>query len=202
MAKKKRRTSYPKQQKPQKRGGANVYLLIAAALLLLVFAALVFSGRGKSQAKGAVGSTLKIGGLAPALEVKSLDGKDIDLRDFRGHVVLVNFWATWCPPCRAEMPDLEQMYEDYKSKGFVILGVNAEPPQQIPVAKQFLAEHGITFLAAQDPMASVNNAYRIRGLPTSWLVNPEGIVVRVWTGRIQVQDARQAIEKLLQKSGQ
>ncbi len=116
------------------------------------------------------------GNRARDFELDSLDGGQVSLSDYRGSVVLVNFWATWCPPCRAEIPDFEAAYRAHKSEGFVVLGINVEEPVQI--VEPFVEDFGMTYPVLLDETGKVMQEYRARGLPMSILVDREGIIQR------------------------
>jgi len=97
--------------------------------------------------------------------------------------VLINFWASWCPPCRLEMPDLVRAYEAHKAEGFVVLGVNLTFQDSLPDVQAFVDEFQMTFPVLLDEQGDVTeNLYRLRGLPLSVFVNPDGIIARVQIG--------------------
>ena len=103
-----------------------------------------------------------------------LQGKTWTLQALRGKIVLVNFWATWCPPCRKEMPDLDALYQRFKNQGFVILGISDE---DAPKVKQLLAERSVTYPILLDPERKVNQLFRIGGIPKSFLYDRNGKMV-------------------------
>jgi len=103
-----------------------------------------------------------------------LQGKSWHLRDLRGKVVLVNFWATWCPPCRKEMPDLEALYDKYKEQGFVVLAISDEEAAKVA---PFLAERKISYPVMLDPGRKVHKLYQVEGIPKSFVYDREGRMV-------------------------
>lgn len=114
------------------------------------------------------------------LSLKDLDGNAVHLRDLRGMVVLLNYWASWCSPCREEMPLLNAYYEDHKSEGFVLISVNAsESPQ---VAASFINEHGFSFPVWSDPPGNSMIEFGLSGLPASMLLDRDGRLRKVWLG--------------------
>lgn len=115
-------------------------------------------------------------GLAPEFALSDLEGKAQRLADFRGNVVLLNFWATWCPPCRAEMPSMETLYQAYKEQGFVILAVSSDV-QGAAVVQPFMAQYRLSFPSLLDTTGRVNGLYGVRSIPTSYLLDRQGRVV-------------------------
>ena len=115
-----------------------------------------------------------MGNKAREFTLESLDGSDVALSDYKGDVVLVNFWATWCPPCRAEIPDFEAVYRAHKDEGFVVLGVNEE--QSLQVVERFVAGFDMTYPVLLDKRGQVMNEYRGPGLPMSLLVDRGGVI--------------------------
>ncbi|HYW70444.1 MAG TPA: TlpA disulfide reductase family protein [Pyrinomonadaceae bacterium] len=103
-----------------------------------------------------------------------LDGKNWTLQELRGKVVLVNFWATWCPPCRKEMPDLDTLYRKFKDQGLVILAIDDEEVAKI---KPYLAEHPVSYTILLDPGRKTNQSFRIDGIPKSFVYDREGKLV-------------------------
>lgn len=118
---------------------------------------------------------LKEGQQAPGFTLLTLDGGRASLTDHRDKLVVLNFWATWCAPCRTEMPLLEARYARDRDNGLLILGVNFDEPA--PDVRLFGRELGITFPLLLDPGAEVQRLYRIRGYPTTFIVDREGTLV-------------------------
>lgn len=103
-----------------------------------------------------------------------LQGKEWRLHDLQGKVVLVNFWATWCPPCRKEMPDLEALYTKFKDEGFVVLAISDEEAAKVT---PFIAERKISYPVLLDPGRKVNELFKVEGIPKSFVYNREGKLV-------------------------
>jgi peroxiredoxin len=100
-----------------------------------------------------------------------LQGKSWHLHDLKGEVILVNFWATWCPPCRKEMPDLQALYDKYKDQGFVVLSISDEEAAKV---SPFISEHRITYPVLLDPGRKVNEAFVVEGIPKSFVYDRQG----------------------------
>jgi len=120
--------------------------------------------------------------IAPDFRLLAIDGSTVSLGDLRGQVVLLNFWATWCPPCKAEMPDLDALYREHKSqRNFVVLGVDAEESQAQVGA--FASSHDVTFPLLLDSDGKVTDGlYVVRSLPTSMIIDRDGRIRDVWIG--------------------
>lgn len=135
---------------------------------------------------------------APDFALPTLRGAAIHLADLQGKVVLLNFWATWCVPCRTEMPAIEALYQRYKNRGLEVLAVNMDKLAPEAVGA-FVKEVGVTFPIVLDPSWTTARAYRVRGLPTTLLIDRAGNVVtqelgeRDWMG----EASRTAVEELL-----
>lgn len=135
----------------------------------------ILSGSGKSDPV--------VGQLAPDFALKTLTGELITLSSLRGQPVLLNFWASWCPPCRLEMPDLMRVYETRRAEGLVILGVNVTFQDSTASAQVFVDEFKITFPTLLGKTGQVTtDLYRVHGLPTSVFINPEGLITRINLG--------------------
>ena len=130
----------------------------------------------------------------PEFTLKDLSGKSWTFSELRGKVVLVNFWATWCPPCRKEMPDLEALYARFRAKGFVVLGISDEKTEKV---KPFVREHKVSFPVLLDPGRQVNGMFAVEGIPKSFVYDREGKLV---TQSIDMRTQKQFLE-MLAKAG-
>jgi cytochrome c biogenesis protein CcmG/thiol:disulfide interchange protein DsbE len=120
------------------------------------------------------------GFVAPDFTLETLAGGTLSLEEARGQVVLINFWATWCPPCRAEMPAIQRVYDRYQEQGLVVLAVNLqESPGQISA---FAGELGLTFPILLDRDGAVSETYRVRSLPTTIFVSRSGVIADLVVG--------------------
>ncbi|MGB8771541.1 MAG: TlpA disulfide reductase family protein [Candidatus Korobacteraceae bacterium] len=119
-----------------------------------------------------------------------LQGKTWTLKDLRGKVVLVNFWATWCPPCRKEMPDLNTLYDRFKDQGFVILAISDEEADKV---KPFIAERNISYPILLDPGRKVNELFQVEGIPKSFVYDRDGKLV---AQSIDMRTQKQFLEML------
>lgn len=138
---------------------------------------------------------LEKGNLAPDFELETIDGETVKLSDYRGEKVLLNFWATWCPPCRAEMPDMQKYHEDHEEG--VILAVNlVETERSFDDIEQFLDEYGITFKILMDENTEVSSVYDAHALPTSYLIDSSGKIHNKAIGAINYDLLVQEFQKM------
>ena len=121
-----------------------------------------------------------------------LQGKNWALHDLRGKIVLVNFWATWCQPCRQEMPDLDALYQRFKDQGLVVLAISDEDTNKV---KPFITERPVTYPILLDPGRKINDAFRIDGIPKSFVYDREGKLV---AQSIDMRTRKQFLEMLAQ----
>jgi peroxiredoxin len=132
---------------------------------------------------------------APDLQLHDLTGNPVSLSDYKGQVVLVNNWATWCPPCRQEMPILDAYYRDHRHQDFVIVAIDAgDAADQVA---DFVNRYGMSFPVWVDPSSSALNSFRNNYLPSSYLIDKEGQVVLVWSGAVTRASLEQNITPLL-----
>jgi peroxiredoxin len=131
-----------------------------------------------------VPANVTVGERVPAYSGRDLDGRTVDLRDLRGEVVLLNIWATWCFPCRREMPALEQLHREWSGSGLRIVAVSIDPATAGREIQDFVEEYGLTFDIVHDPAQDVAQAFRTIGVPETFLIDAEGRLRRHWMGRI------------------
>lgn len=121
---------------------------------------------------GSIAAAADVSGPAPDFTLKSRSGENIKLSDLRGNVVMINFWASWCGPCRQEMPHLETLSKEYADYGFTLLGVNVDEKQEL--AEKLLAQIPVSFPILFDPTSSVSKLYNVDAMPTTILVDRDG----------------------------
>lgn len=152
-------------------------LLVGAGLAIILYFGLGFADRNSDQDEGIAGVSLPesaaVGHPAPDFELNTLMGESVKLSELRGKIVLINFWATWCEPCKVEMPFFEKLYQEPGSE-LEILAVNFDESPQ--VVSQFIDELGLNFPILLDPGGIVQNLYRVRGYPTTFVIDKTGVV--------------------------
>ncbi|WP_342509790.1 thiol-disulfide oxidoreductase ResA [Sporosarcina sp. FSL K6-2383] len=152
-------------------------LIIRTIVLLLLVAAVGYTITSKDKVK-----VLAVGDKAPNFELVDLDGNKHRLSDYKGQGVFLNFWGTWCGPCKKEMPHMESQHVAFEGKGVQILAVNiAEPTLKV---EAFRDQYGLTFPIAIDKDKSVKEAYNIVPLPTTFLINEEGKIEKIITSEM------------------
>lgn len=154
--------------------------------------------KARSEKSASPGIGVEVGQLAPDFKMKNLKGGLASLSQYRGKVVLVNFWATWCEPCRAEMPSMEELYSNYSRNDFEILAVSIDTMGEPPV-RFFVEDFGFTFPVLMDDQFTVNDHYQVRVVPTTILIDRKGVIAhrvlgaKDWTD----PDARLMVDKLV-----
>ena len=149
-------------------------LCVFVAAVMLLVPLTVLAGSPRPDAPPA--PSVNVGGVAPDFTLKTYRGDTITLSKLRGKVVLINFWATWCPPCRAEMPSMETLYQTLKDKGLVMLAVNVEEDAQ-EVLKDFLAKNPHSFTIPLDTQMRVQEMYNVYRFPETFIVDKNGVIV-------------------------
>lgn len=189
----KKSVTYARRQNKSK---TWLYVNIAIAIMLIVggIAVLFWMGEQESE-KSAPAPSTKIGAIAPDFQLPSLGGETVALSDYQGQVILVNTWATWCPPCKAEMPAIDEFYKTHQNEGFVVLAINSQ--EDAATVQRFINTQGFTFSVLLDTQARVINQYKVRGLPTSFVIDRDGIVRYVHTGAITQRQLEEVIGPLL-----
>ncbi|MGO0060953.1 thiol-disulfide oxidoreductase ResA [Brevibacillus fluminis] len=168
-------------------------LWMRVAILGVLLGALVFAVYS-SFAKD--NKEIKIGMQAPnfSLEQLNANGKELKLSDLKGKGVVLNFWGSWCEPCKAEFPELEKQYQRYKADGIVIVGVNiSETPLAI---QQFVDQYRVSFPILMDRQSEITRIYQIGPIPTTFFINKDGIVQDQFIGQMSESTIIQKINKI------
>lgn len=185
--------------------GRNPFVGVAVAILLIVGTVwlledyLASEDDGLEAATGVVveggGVTPRVGEPGPDFTLDGLDGRPISLSGLRGRPVLINFWASWCPPCRGEMPDLEELQREYANAGLVVVAVNLQ--EEPAAARRYAETLGLTFPIALDRSARVAARYNVSALPTSYFVAPDGVIRDLNVGALTGRALRGKVAKIL-----
>ena len=138
------------------------------------------------------GPSLRAGSVAPGFSLPVPGGADVSLSALRGRVLFVNFWATWCAPCREEAPSLERLYQTLRGEGFEVLGISIDAEQDEAAVEAFKREFGLSFPIPRDPHKRVYGAYQVSGVPETLLVDRSGRVLERFVGPQNWDDPRYA----------
>jgi thiol-disulfide isomerase/thioredoxin len=168
---------------PMKATALGIAAFVALLLLVLGACNLIPTNLGASSGTASGRPTsVKLGELAPEIDLPSLNGDPVMLSKLQGRPVLVNFWATWCGPCRQEFPAFVRKYKQYQDQGFVIIGVNTGDPNSDDGVLTFTRNTLVTFPIVRDRDERLARKYNIRGLPTSIFIDRKGIVRDIFVG--------------------
>jgi peroxiredoxin len=193
----KKHAAYARRQRRVKPNKTWLYvnLVVAVVLILAGIGMLFWLGQQSAAGAGDNSSPAQVGQTASDFHLSSLDGEPVALSDYRGQVVVVNLWATWCPPCKAEMPAINTFYKAYRDEGFVVLAVNSQ--EDAATVQTFIQANGFSFPVLLDQQAEVINRYQVRGLPTTFIIDRDGIIRYVHTGAITENQLERIIKPLL-----
>jgi cytochrome c biogenesis protein CcmG, thiol:disulfide interchange protein DsbE len=157
--------------------------LVLLASVVVAGVVWILSSRPAPTAQGAqVETRAQAGYMAPDVALPASDGSAVVLSNLRNNVVVLNFWASWCPPCRAEMPALNRIADKYRSLGVTVLGVNATDQDDEAAARSFARAQGLTFPILLDNTGVAGNAYRLRSLPTTYFIGKNGVISDIVIG--------------------
>ena len=182
-----------KKYRRTKRSKNNMPLILTGVGLLLigvVSAAVILNAQKANSASDPTSeeysvTPVEVSYPAPELTLNDLEGNPVSLSDHLGSVVLVNNWATWCPPCKAEMPTLQTYYTWHEVQGFTLLAIEAGDP--LPDVAAFVESYQLTFPILLDPNNLALRAFQNDGLPNSYVIDRQGIVRLAWTGPISLE---------------
>ena len=154
----------------------SITLLVSG--LLWVWVSRVPENPNQSQSIKAA----QIGFFAPEFELSSLNSEDILLSSFQGKPVILNYWASWCPPCKAEMPAFQQAYQEFAGTDLIIIAINAANQDSLSDVVQFVQKHELTFPIALDKTGSAARDYQVHSLPTTYFIDKNGVIQDIIIG--------------------
>lgn len=175
----------------------------AVALVFVVLAVLSTACESDGGEAGEVPRSPRppaVGEVLPAYAPPTLEGDTVRLRDYRGHALLLNVWATWCPACEREMPSLQKLHEERGASGLAVVGVSIDAGRKSErTVRDFRDQYGITHTILHDPASRIMDTYRVVGIPTTYLADREGRVVERWIGEVDfgAPDVRNAVRRAL-----
>ncbi len=158
------------------------WVLFQSIVIILSLLWLSFSVLTAQHAQAEVIQIPQKGFSAPNFSLLDTQGQELQLEDFQGQAIILNFWATWCPPCKAEMPDLQNVFIQKQYSGVVVLGVNRTDQDNSLELDRFLESYGITFPVLLDSSGEIAKIYNISALPTTYFIRPDGIIHKVIVG--------------------
>ena len=188
-------------KKNHRRKNNSKFVLGVGLILIGLAAFLMLLGAKDTEASHPVSRSvvpMEVNYPAPELSLQNVNGDTESLVDYRDKVVLVNNWATWCPPCKAEIPTLEAYYKAHEMDGFVIIGIEAGEPQNIVL--EFVQGSKITYPIWMDPESAAMNAFHNSSLPSSYVIDREGNVRLAWVGEISQEMLEKHITPLLSEN--
>jgi peroxiredoxin len=153
---------------------------VSVAVLCLTVLLLALLSTGCDRSGDGSGAAISVGQVVPDFTLKDMDGRTVTLSQYRGKVVFLNFWATWCPPCREEMPAMERLNTVFQGQDFVMLAVNVE--KDIEPVRAFLAQSPHSFAVLLDQQATAQNLYGVFRFPETFLIDQEGRLVERFLG--------------------
>lgn len=176
---------------------ARIFAMMIIGLGLLATGAMFIMLLDQRAASAQDFSTVpaKVNFPAPELILQDLSGKQVSLINYRGSVVLVNLWATWCPPCREEMPTLQTFYEKYSQDGFVLIAIDQE--ETLDVVQPFVDEFGLTFPVWLDENYEAQRKFNTMNLPSSYVIDREGVVRLMWIGGISKRNLEKFVPDVI-----
>jgi peroxiredoxin len=171
-------------------------LLLLGLGAVLIATSAYFILQGATAQTGALTVPVKVSYAAPELTLTDTQGNSRSLTDYRGQVVLVNLWATWCPPCKEEMPALQAFYEKYQEQGFVIVAVNDGDPKADVL--QFVNDYRLSFPVWLDPTyTATEQAFKTLNLPSSFVIDRTGTVQLQWVGGVTLRTLETHVSPLI-----
>ncbi|WP_156291974.1 TlpA disulfide reductase family protein [Oceanobacillus salinisoli] len=163
-------------------------------ILIGILFAVLLTGHLMAEEKEEENVGLEIGNVAPDFELETLEGDKVKLSDLRGKPVMLNFWATWCPPCRVEMPDMQKFHEENE---VAVLAVNLfDTEMNKENVRKFVDEFGLTFQIGMDGDGEVAAKYRINPIPTTYMIDSEGVIQHIAFGAMEYETMVEHLNKM------
>ena len=180
---------------------SNRYIVLSIVILLTGAAWMWVSATPSTSNTAGQVPAPQVGFLAPDFNLPTLAGEAISMESLRGQPVVINFWASWCPPCRSEMPAIQNVHDEYKDQGLVLLGINAANQDSRTDAVDFIEQYGLTFPTLFDAGGQAALDYQVRSLPTTFFIDREGRIQDIIIGG-PVSEAllRIRVEQLMQEA--
>jgi cytochrome c biogenesis protein CcmG/thiol:disulfide interchange protein DsbE len=173
---------------------------LMSLILVLGISWIVISAVPASATTGGLIPSPREGFLAPDFGLETLDGESMAIADQRGKVVIINLWASWCPPCRAEMPALQVVYDALREEGLEILAINTTYQDSESDAADFVREHHLGFPILLDQSGDTARSYHLRALPSTFFVDREGVIRKVIIGGpMSIATIQTTVEELLEE---
>jgi peroxiredoxin len=147
------------------------------------------------QASAPVRQPVELNARAPDLSLTDIDGNNVSLDDYQGSVILVNNWAVWCPPCKAEMPELQEYFDRHQADGFILIAIDDGDP--LADVTEFAQEYGLTFPIWIDPHGRALEIFQNWNLPSSYVIDRDGMLRYTWTGGIDLETLEAYVTPLL-----
>ena len=168
--------------------------ILILAILISLFAIFLATGlANKASPTGRSGEQL-IGRKAPEFLADSINGKPVSLSNFPESPIILNFWASWCPPCRDETPHFEKIWRLYKEKDVVVIGINVQ--DDLNSANEYISEFDVTFINGMDKNGRIMVDYGVTGLPVTFFLDREGMIIGRWVGSIGASSLESRVEAL------
>lgn len=173
---------------------SNYKTILNRLIVLIVLLAIGYAIYSGFFTNAKAGKSTADSNVAYNFTLSDLEGNDHNLTDYLGKGVVVNFWATYCPPCEKEMPYIENAYQDYKNQGVEVLAINVEEPMRI--ANLFISEKNVSFPVLLDRYGKTSQAYEVINLPVTFFINAEGEIVERISGEMTEEMIRENMEKI------
>lgn len=170
-----------------------IFAITGLVLALVVAGLLLTQGNAKNEISSK--SALETREPAPNFTLVLIDGGNFNLSDHKGKPVLINFFASWCLPCRDEMPVLEKIVQQYKQKGVVFLGIAVDDTEE--KMKDFIAKYNVTFPVGLDKTATIQKSFGLYGIPTTYFIDKQGVITYFHSGSVTEELMQHELDKLL-----